>query len=272
MKNRVPVSELPTIEQVDFSSRENRPPMTWNFELPPSLDTERISVDMRYLGLVHKIGALSTTSVFSEQGDTSTFDYQINGINFDGTATMSGKEVRTKIAEKQRNAIGDADNPLVRHILKDYGKTTTSHILNKSELARLVSDERYKTQQPSEKLWANQLDESLQASIRGAARKHLLGRATGVDYAAEAIQWGVILGLTLPHFANGPAEGVANLIDFTVINRGTILGLNSLRNKKLTGNTMLGERRFSLFSEMQPDRYIALDALTRVGRLVHYEK
>lgn len=71
----VSLNKLPNLSDVEPADLINMdlPPVLWQFELPESLDQEKIVLNTGYLGLLQKIGAVSCSIVSSYQGERSEF-------------------------------------------------------------------------------------------------------------------------------------------------------------------------------------------------------
>ena len=266
-------SELPDAEA--FSKLESRvPPISWDVELPGHLDQDRVVVDVGHLKRIQVIGGFSANQVFTFQGEPTQYDYSVAAINVDGTA-IAGKRAVASKAEALR-AVLDETGAQVEEQLDNYFKVVARHELNRTEMARQVAEKR---QQPSvlrthndEEIWANVLDEHLQQSIRIAAKLHLLMRADSFwRGVVNGIIGSTISTMMLELALNEPTQLALSgelLAGFVSMN----VGLDSLANKFNYGETFIKKRRWSLFEDMQPDRYVALNGLTRINSLIKYKK
>jgi hypothetical protein len=270
MSHNTPLSELPSF--AEYERTEEAIPLSWDFDLPSSVDTERIEINMAQLGRLQKVAAFSANHVFSFQGEVTEYHPIIQGMNIDGTAILARRLLRTSKPEPSKVELVDPH--------PDYGvmassfSTDATHRLNKSEIVRVVSDIRNRTEKSNEQVWAEVLDDHLQDSIRDAARLHLLSRQ---HWTTRMIEVMPLVGLSLIsaiRVAEGRDPSEEFLENAAILSGMHILALSamSVARKIGYGETFLSERRWSAFMYMQPDRYLALDALTRAIPLVKVRK
>lgn len=268
MNEKVPLSVLPKLHEYDPDSA--LPNMSWNIDLPASLDTDRIVVNARHLRHIQKIASFDANHVFSFDGKQAEYDHSISGVNLDGTA-MIGFSKKLTPAEKDKNSLYDFDrnNSLMRH----YFKTTPLHTLNKPALVdSVVGHRNRKDQITSEEAWALELDRHLQTDIRVAAYKHLIDRATQINRILDVVFATQVIDLmTIGVMTNNTADLIGSVGIYCSMN-ACLLGIDSIHNKQSEDNTWIKYRRWSLFGHMQPDRYIATVALTHVNDLIQYRR
>ena len=262
----VPVSELPTF--ADFDPEVHR--MSWDFSLPPTLDTERIFLDQRRLRRLQTVAAFSSNHVSEYRGDRSEYDIAIAGIHADGTA-IAGRAKRIKEAETGRSRI-QSDN-LDRSLMIDHFKASAFHELNRTEISSRVADTVSERGISREKAWVQELNNALEGSINAAASKHLVERSSVERRMTQTATVIVLVGSATRFAIDGdpwasvPIGGLASLWI-------TRIGLTGLINKKKYGTSLISELRWSInpYASWQPDRYLATVALNSVTPLIRYRK
>ncbi len=269
----VSIADIPSLDERDENDR-----LTWDFTLPPSIDSERITVDMKMLSLIQNIGAMRSSHVLQYDGESTSFTPDINGMNMDGTASTALTGQMNQVPTEKSNLSDDApDHP---KLMQDYFKTRTTHQLNKTEIVSQVADEISKRQNRShgeldrEAAWAKVLDDTFNQSIRSASKAHLMNRTNSLAKAVHTGiygYWSVDMGIDI---ANANIDRISS--DIMVIGLiGVILaGADSLVMKKRHGDAHLQDRRWSLavYGSMQPDRYFAINALSRTIPLISVKK
>lgn len=261
----IPISELPGHQEADENAR-----VTWDFELPPTVDAERLVLNTRMLGRIQNAAAFSTSHVVSYQGETTQYTPGINGINSDGTAqaSMTGQ---LKKAPKTHTHIHDelAPGPYSERLMHQYFKTATINGLNKAELASTVADGR-DTNKSREARWADAIDDALSQSLRESAKEHLLKRQSARSNLLDTAFYGMsifsLIDSTIDHDVTFPAIMAGTI--------GSIITMQELFMKHVTGQSLSRDRRWSLafLSDAQPDRYALASALTRAGTLIQARK
>lgn len=233
--------------------------------MPPSVDAARLRLNMDALKRYHRVGAMSSGIVLEYQGDTTDFTPDVSGINADGSAIASRAGVLKKADKSKPAVIDPLDIP--RYASREFGKPVVVHRLNKPEMAQNISDGVCNRGQTREEAWAQQIDASLRDSFRRAGRKHLKRRA---DLLAANVDY-VICGAVGAFMAADAASGhvpISGALAWAG-GQGVITGVQAAWLKRDTGSTHLSEKRWSLlFSQHQPDRYLALKGLSRVYPLV----
>jgi hypothetical protein len=267
MPDLTPISELST-----YAKNEHQPArITWDVELPSSIDTERIAINTGHLSRVQKIAAFSSNHVFSFQGQQAEFEPSVAGINLDGTAVFGLGASITREADPSREQLVDPKSD--DGAMKSNFTTEVHHRLNKAEMARLVSEIKDKRGLSGEEAWAFVLDYHFQMSIRRAAQLHLLEREPTMMRVFEPGLYGLLIaGCALS--VQPMSIETAGFMGTTAAAVLMVLGhaSESVDMKGRFGQTFLKDRRWSMFIRSQPDRYVAMSALTRVNRLVKVAK
>jgi hypothetical protein len=271
MSHNTSLSELPSFAEYERTDEDT--PLSWDFDLPSSVDSERIVVNTSHLTRLQKIAAFSANHVFSYQGRVTEYDAAIDGINPNGTALLARRLLRTVKPEPSKEKLIDAHENL--EIMLASHTTQVMSTLNKSEMVRVVSDIRQRTDKSAEEAWATVLDDHLQQSIRKAAYKHLLDRTEAKGKVTEVFPYvSIAFLMNNLHILNEQdlsetlIQGGGAMIGFSLLMRG----MNLLSSKGNHGNSFFKEQRWSFFTFMQPERYVALDALTRVAPLIKSRK
>ncbi|HVX23827.1 MAG TPA: hypothetical protein VG992_00580 [Candidatus Saccharimonadales bacterium] len=257
----VPVTEFLPPSPDALPEEGERSSLLWSFTLPPSVDADRIEVNIDRLQRLHRVGGMAASIVYDYQGERTEFTPGISGINSDGTALATRAGV-TKKAEQTSTQKLDLFPP---GVISSCGQILAIHGINKAEKASMVSD-RVREGEVPEKVWANELDKSVRQSLRQAGKEHLIARPRRPLQALYA-------SILLMNAVNA-VEGyeLSTLVYAGVW--ASVVGLESMRNKAVFGNTLLDHRRWSMsfYSDYQIDRYVALNAMTRVPRLIRARK
>lgn len=263
-RDLVPVTELPSIDSIDsleVDAPEQR--CLWDFDLPPTLDAERIVVDMGRLKRVQRIGAVISNQIVSYQGDVTTVTPGINGIQDDGTATASS---RASVQHAQRSQqLFMPELPCPTH--ESYGKFFLVNRLNKAEMVSRISDQKRQSNKSREQIWATELNDAFTESFAQGVRPYMVGHS----HALRRIFHYGLYGLAAQDLAELGTNGdSAFMLMYLPIWYGLMTGLDSLENKKIYGDALLDRKRWSLFpSGHQTDRYLAVKALLAVAPIVH---
>jgi hypothetical protein len=269
MKQLIPVTELPNLYgEGTLTGDEN---ITWDFHLPGYLDAERIVLDSAHLRRIQKIAGFSTNHVVSYDGEKPEVQPAITGIAADGTA-LAGFISLAKETIRSRQELVDG---YTKDLMTNYFDTAVRNELDKSQIISKIIKRRERmddSRTTNEQLWAEEIDTYLQLSIRRAARKHLLGRGMIRAKVGEALNDAVIAGAIVYNTMIGDVAVTAVFAGTFAIQRAILIAHESGANYAQYGETFLRNRRWSLFMEMQPDRYLALDALTRVNSLIKVKK
>ncbi len=262
----VPISDIPSSDSFSMGDR-----LTWDFTLPQVVDAERIVVDTGLLRGIQCIADFRSSHVVEYTGATTRYTPNVGSLGADGSATLGMAGQVQKAPLGVTSMLDDYGSNI---IMKNAGQTRTVHGLNRSELlSRVVDDLRGSREKgravTREEVWAEQLNEAMSRSVRDASRKHLMGRnaVRGTIIDAATYAWGI----------GGTAQLVAEHSPFASVIVGTLagmtaltLGVESYMYRRFYGSTLLGERRWSMafLGGMQPDRHLAVSALTRAMPLV----
>ncbi|MDB5184593.1 MAG: hypothetical protein JWN38_401 [Candidatus Saccharibacteria bacterium] len=246
----------------------------WHFAMPPSVDTERIQLNISRLDMLSRIGGIGSNVVRGYQGDVSQYTPGIGGVNADGTAMASRAVSVTKAQTRNTGSSRDHDI-LPAH----YDTITADHAINRAEMASQITDKIREGTTP-EKAWAQLLDSELRGSVRTAGIRFLVPprreRLDMLNKALDIFYMGYVpcsLGL----FGYDISQGVAGLdtlpLGMTTIVYSVTIGLDSLSNKAHFGRTLLELRRWSIGAwGHQYDRALALNGLSRVPGLLKARK
>lgn len=259
------MSQIPSIAETPYN------PVTWDFQLPPSVDAERLEVNVDRIKKITKVGYFLGHHIVGYQGEVTSVTPGIAGINQDGTAISSG------VASVNKAPVSDSriidEYPGVPTIMRRYHRTTAVHKLNKSEIASRVVDRKRDSGVSSETAWAKELNSALAESIRDASSQHLLDRnkfpiLNRIDATVVTLLGG-----------NAVFDLVANSDTSFLIWFSATMGLRAAVDQgiRLLDNVEsglygvpLGDKRNSLtFSiDYQIDRHLAVSALSRMGPLI----
>lgn len=254
MSEYVPVTEL------DELTPET--PVRWNFSLPPSIDAERITLNISRLNTLHRIGGVAGSVIYDYQGERTEYTPGITGINADGTAAATTAGAVHKAEETDTNLL-ELFPPFIQ---RQYGKVIAAYGLNKAEMVSTISDAVRSGKTDREQIWAQQLDKTLRTSVRKAGRENLITRNPLFIKALDTF-W-LTSGISV--YATDILSQHVNPWDAAFPFAWSVnLGVQLLTNRLQTGDTLIKERRWSMAPNgFQPDRYIALSALSRYHGLV----
>ena len=262
-KHLTPIIELPRYEEFEAENIVNGVSLSWDFDLPPTLDAERLVVDMARLRRAQRVGSIISSSVFSYQGDTTQVTHGINGIQADGTATASSSRAVTP-AETSRTTLSTEFPCPVAH---NFGYAATIHYLNKAEMVSSISDRKRGSNESRESIWADELNDAFVRSFQSSAKLNLTHATSGFRRMFDLANRGVVL----PILASG-SDFVLPLIGGLFL---TIEGVIFYSDKKaMDGNLSYADRRKTLLigTEHQTDRYIAFKALTAMAPIIRARK
>lgn len=217
---------------------------------------------------MHRLGAFSASLVNCYEGDVTETVPSVVGVNADGSA-IAGKAGITKKADR---ANGNCFDPVRLHGLplaaSTLGKAIATHTLNRPEIASRVADQVSEGANDT-KAWASQLDGALRESMRAGGRQNLLEKGSAFIKFISSIGVGLL--------ADSVQEALTSDYRWSAIDLG-IYALYQLEPQIY--QVMIKKcyslhlpRRWSLFPYgMQPDRYVALNGLTRVPGLIRAQK
>lgn len=203
------------------------------------------------------------------QGDVSE-SHSVAGINQDGSA-VAGKIRTIKKAQRSKQQMFDEiDMPFYSD---RYGKTVAANLLNRPEMISTVIDVKQNKDKTDHEAWADTLDIYFRESLRESAKKHLTQKsnitsksiiASAILLQASSLGSEVLAGE--PPVSLGYYGGMYAFI----------VGIEMIGAKKLldTGPAdLLAKRRWSVFPYgAQWDRYLAVNALTRLPGLIQVRK
>lgn len=254
------MSEFVPVTELGEGSQDSQ--IRWNFTLQPSIDAERISINLDRLHRLHRIGGIAASVVFDYQGDRSEYTPGISGINSDGTAIASKTGTAHKAEETKTNTF-DLFPP---NLERQFGKVAVAHGINKAELASTISDKVRKNGGEREKLWASQLDQALRHSLRDAGKENLIRRNPFYVRLLDSMWVGGGTGMLANQILTQHPNPLF-VIYPAVWSFG--LGMQMRSNRRLFGESLIQNRRWSLVPDsFQPDRYVAMSALSRVPGLI----
>jgi len=265
----VPVSQLPSFTEFDPEIHR----MSWDFQLPPVVDAERLVVNAGALRRIQTIASFSRVHVHEYVGDTSEYDASITGIHANGTATAGATKLVKKAETGNANLQDDYISPPESKFMNSYFKTAPVLRLNKPEIASRARDS-INAGQLREKAWADELSAALHQSMTAAARQHLMARTPTSTKIIHAIGSSPLIGFPISHIINSGSEHLpGDVINFGLC-YGLLLLFNSSQIARSLGDAHLKDRRWSLnpYNGWQPDRYLATVALSSVSPLIRYRK
>lgn len=268
MAELTPVTELPTYGDIDAHNLLdwNLPPVIWDYQLPPTVDAERLQLNVTALKRYHRVGAITTSIITQYEGDTTQFTPGIGGLSADGTAIASRTGVYIPADKSDPSVIDRLDMP--SFMRSSFGRPIITHRLNRPELANAVTDTMQKGRTTREQAWADALNDALQDSFRRSGKEHLLNRCIKplryFDYAAYTV-WGGSVAGTIALNDTVPVLGIGIWAGW----HGLFTAFQAYSNKSVTGHHSIDEKRWSIFyGNQQSDRYLALNALIRVSDLI----
>lgn len=259
-----PLAELPCMSEM----QENTP-ITWDFELPQTVDAERLVINNRQLGYILKVAAFRAVHVSSYQGQTSSFTPGVRGVDAHGVATAAASGYIQQ-ADTHQASMHD-DYPVGEYgavMMQDHGKTRAIARLNKAEIASKVVDEKRERNVSSDTAWARHLNTALNGSLRSTAKEHLTGR--GRDRFSKYFT-GAYHACLGGNIAFDVATGQPSTLAAIYVGLGSVsVAADEWMMRRNEGASMLSERRWSLLllSSEQWDRYFAAQALTRTAPLI----
>lgn len=277
MSRMIPISELPTREDVDeaeaFHSANALPPVIWDFGLPPTVDTARLQLNLSALRRLHVVGALSSSVICAYQGETTSFTPGVSGVNSNGTAIASSAGTLLK-AEKSKSDLIELV-PIPPMFAGQVGKPIAVHRINKAEMAQNISQAIRETHKSKEEAWAEGLSDSLHHSFRNLGKQHLLHHTHRAGRYVDYALYGVLGFAFFNHISQGNPS-----LSGELYTPASWLALQSMRTimdasllKKMTGYSRIDEKRWSLFAwGHQADRYLALSALNSTTSLIKSRK
>jgi hypothetical protein len=259
--NFVPISQLESGRAFDVDDFRGGVPLLWNVSLPPTLDQDKILLDVDRLNLLHKIGCVAGSEVSTYDGERTTYSANIVDINTDGSA-VAGKVSVAKKAETSKGSVFDADfdTPPIGM----YGLSIARLQLNKPEIVSKVADRKQSQSLDREQAWTIELNKAIRGSLNESVRKKLIKRS-----AASLIEIGYLGGIVTTSVLTA---NTAMLMSNYFIYEATTIGALSAISKFLCGRTNLDKKTWSLFAYSHPDRYLAFTTLNASSRLLKVAK
>ncbi len=148
------------------------PPLVADLELPASVDEERIQINTTCLRGITKVAGLGPLAMFFENGQTTQYEYAINSLNPDGSASVTSAKATQKVSNvKKTNLV--YPNRIFPSARASYGHPIGEVIINKDEVADRVTNRINDSDNcSSEKAWATELDEALRVGLAGLAKQN----------------------------------------------------------------------------------------------------
>lgn len=265
-RERVAISNLPSVEQMTFEEFENPGFVSWDMSLPPVVDTERISLDMKRLHRLMGVSAIRSIHVVEgHQGERSEFE--VNSMRFGSVSlggeiagTASGKMTKVPLDQTRLHDDYNSFGQITDRLMGDHGKTRVLTSFNRAELASRVADLKINHDKTNEQAWAEILDLSMKTSLKKAVTQHLMSRESSnfLKYSAY-----FVYGANLANAVEYPEVfATFGLPLFAACSAALVLG-NEASARALLGKDSLKERRWSstVYSRQQIDRFIAARAL-----------
>lgn len=269
MSRYVPITELPSLAQfADEITNEGEvemlsPMVTWDIELPPYINTDRIELNMSRIEKIHRIGSFVASFVTEYSGQKTRVEPTIVGMNGDGTAIAGKKSIVTKgnLSNSAVQLVNGAQDASELTQLS-YGKAIIQHKLNSAEIEQNVMSRR-PTSKTRDGIWAEELARGLADSYRNSAATHL-GRSSRASKLFDGGFASVVAGGTVHEISAGAPP---TLLIGVVASMGVVAGLQQVLASK--EGLSLHDRRWSLVSNFfQPEAYFAIDALSRMPGLL----
>lgn len=263
MSEFVSISDLPERLEIAGGTAQGVP-LLWDMQLPPHVDIERLQINVSRLRGLHRVGAMTASHVMSYEGDVTETTPNIVGVNADGSA-MAGRSGVKKKAEQSRSSYYDLEK-LPGHLSEIFGRPVMVHRINRPEAASTVAD-MTREGKTSEDSWGGVLDKALRFSLREGGRQHLTKRAPAFWRAFQYYIMANVVAGEVSQISEGQA-GLALPITY-MLAQSTHLGFRALlKSKGLESKQRISVLPFAA----QPDRYIALNALSRIPGLISNRK
>jgi hypothetical protein len=247
MSNIVSIAELtPDTHPNPEHVTEGDYPLLWDMELPPNVDAERITVDMRRLGHIHAVGGMAASFV-------------------EGYEDAGSKEI----------SVGSCTDPFDCYFdsisLKNatFGRPAVTHQMNELTLAARTEQRFQAADTSKEEVWAELYDEAIRSSMVQAARQSLMGRKERVPYLLNFSSY-ALTGVGIIGLIGGLAgvipggSAVFELGAYTAAQAGPQM----IRKNRTKGKETLPRRVSIVPMNRQPDRYALTWALCRKSDLV----
>lgn len=264
MERYTPLSEVPPVHEALESTL-----VTWNFNLPPTIDTERLVINNRYISRLCKVAAFRAVHIGEYQGERTIFTPGINGMDARGNATASFAGSLQQ-AERQQSSIVDdySVGEIGRDLMASHGKTRLTAALNKAEIVSRIVDARQDANVSRERAWADELNVAIGQSIREGARQHLVGREEHI--MSKYWQRGYYL-LTGGNIVTDLALRDQSMLPGVFIGLAALfVTMDEFALRRSYDKPLFDERRWSLttMGAEQWDRYVAVQALSRTSSVI----
>lgn len=271
MSRLIPLSELPSPEHIEVAANSDAP-FVWSAELPGHLDLERIMLDAGHLRRLQKLSGSAITFVGTDNdAKAESYDVSVAGMNGDGTAVMGRAKKVSPEDPSTKHTMYEFSNRAVR---ASYGGFGEVHYLNKAAMVNTVVSMRNKRNVTHEAAWSETLDEHLQRSMRQTAREVLAG-GSGREKFMRIYEYGYLSmlgGFALHNAMEHDAVGVGTQLALYGGNYLYSLWHDQRQNMSLEGESLQKQRRWSLFTDSQTDRYIAFQGLSQINSLIKVKK
>lgn len=247
----IPLSEL------DGYSDEQ---LSWRVPLPEYVPTESIGVNVNRLKWLSHLGGIGHLRIDTQDGDQTTYQPEITGIDTSGSATAGMKVVKQKASlSAAETSPNSTDRAIVRYSEYQWGD---GHItLNATEMAATVlnktRDSDITVRQPD--VWSRVIDKGLRKGISKVTEEQLLRGVTLLSKVGLGLVSMNVLG----------AVGIfpdADLIPVGLLSSLYVQGIQSYL--AWTDGLPISERRLSLIPGYQIDRLTVVKGLNRAQKLV----
>lgn len=257
------MAELSEANALERMSDEGQPLLDWGFTLPSHVDSEKIQVNISRLGLIHRVGAFSASTVTEYSGKTSEGHF-ITGVNPDGSA-IAGKGKHIAV-ERHDSRLIEEDMFLFFNVEDNYGHPVAMHRINRPEAVQNVIGLKEEGKDDTT-AWAKVLDATLRQSVRDAGKANLVDKSGPINkFMSLAMATWVATGI----IPNGDKINLAPAAIYMMMYSGNLV-IDSLINRH-HGLHPIKDRRWSLFMNNQMDRYAALNGISRVPGLIKVRK
>jgi hypothetical protein len=185
------------------------------------------------------------------------------GVGADGTAIATGAARRAAQPKLTESSIQYSQEE--GQVFKDYTWPQVTINVDRGAMGQRISELILgKHTLSREQAWATTIDSAIRGGIGEAAHKHLMPTDTAGDLLGNFFggYWVYISTSSIMDLTVNTAQGVANPAPgFNLLIGAGIVGLSAAGNKRLSGQSYIRRKRFSLSpSSHQPDRYIAARA------------
>lgn len=277
MEKLVSISDLTYEAHEAQRETEAFMPMVWDMNLPSHVDTEKIGVKASALRMIHRAGMVNGSYVVGYQGDVTEVAPNVAGVNPDGTA-VAGKSVAIIKVDRSIGAYDDSFKNFIKSSLGEtdldatFGRVDLLCLLNKPELASAATELVQSEDITSEAAWAKVLDGAVRESMRKAAKRHLIGRDNPLSYyLLGGMMTGFLPGAVMAT-AVGPRPSPAGVLEFCVYGFAQASPFMARAGMTPEAKKKYPKRWSVVPFGFQPDRYLALNALTRIPGMVKSRK